>query len=92
MQPLFCGGTAFFVHEFVLGHKKAGKERKPDVELEHRRGVGDEEQKQETEKDAQRIERMPDALPARKAAPAMEVKFVDPDQKSLQKKRGEKKR
>ncbi len=76
MQPLLGGLAVLRVHQLVLGDEQAREDGERDKTTESRRRGGDRQSEGVAAQHTERVQRMPDSLPAWQTAPAMEIQLV----------------
>jgi len=89
VQPLFGGLAEPRVHELVFGHEQARNAGHGDVSHQVSLSWSQAEREPVAREHTQRIDGVPDALPAWQAAPAMKVQLVDQHGERLEEDRSE---
>lgn len=83
VEPLLRRMAVACMNELVLGHEQARQKRRRDVEAEVA-AVGREAQGESVaDQYAQRVERVPDSLPARQPARTVEMELIHQHAQSL---------
>jgi hypothetical protein len=84
VQPVLARRAQPRVDPLVLGHDQARRDRERAVDRGRVRGRRARREPRVADRDRQRVDRVAEPLPARQAAPAMEVAVVDRHRRGLQ--------